>query len=144
MQATATERPAAGDAVAAIDDHRIAERAKCACCSDQRVAAVDFSCRLGRQIAAERAILAVDRRAPAHRAVGLRDLLYDANERRRVGFLATERTWNPQSKQAGTRHRFDQSQRQAPFTLDLIGARLDLRRQPPGGIDKGYRRRTGH
>jgi len=95
---TASKGPPAGDAIAALDDHGIAEGPKRSDRSDQRIAAIDFVRGLCRQISSEHAILAADRQAPARGAIGSRDLFDDANEGHRIGLFAAQRTWNPQPK----------------------------------------------
>ncbi|HEY2183501.1 MAG TPA: hypothetical protein VGH39_00795 [Xanthobacteraceae bacterium] len=98
MLTTAPKGPPARDTITALDDHRIPERPKRPCRSDQRVTPIDFVRGIPRQIPAKHAIRAADSQAPARRPIRSRDLFNDANERRRISFFATQTTWNPKAK----------------------------------------------
>src|SRR5262245_14324351 len=74
MLATAAERPAARNAVAAIHDHGLPRRPKRAAGDDERVSAVDLVRCVRRKISAEYTVLAADRETPAGRAICPRDL----------------------------------------------------------------------
>lgn len=58
--AAAPERPAPGDAIAALHDGCLAERPKCSGGAHQSISAIDFTCRLRGQISAECSICSAD------------------------------------------------------------------------------------
>ena len=94
----ASKRPPARDPIAPFDDHGISEGPKRPRRSDQRIAAINFTRGVCRQISAKRPILAADCQAPARSPIGSRDLFYNANEGHRIGFFAAQTTGNPQAK----------------------------------------------
>jgi hypothetical protein len=95
MLATAAERPAPGNAVAAIHDHGLPHRSKCTAGDDERVAAVDLARCVWREISSEHAVFAADRDAPAHCAIRPRDLFDNPDQGHRVGLLAAQFPRNP-------------------------------------------------
>jgi hypothetical protein len=61
------------------------------------------------------------RHAPADGSIGPRDFLDDANECRRISFLAAQRSGNPLAEQARSCHALNEWHRKAPCLLNLPG-----------------------
>ena len=140
---SARQLPAAADPVAAVDGFCHAFVWPEIPCRDRRRVAEDLARALRREHPSEGPVGTADHRAPAGRAVGVRHLLNDTEERQRLDLGAANSARYQQVEDAGVAERVDHAGWDRPRAIDDLALLADHLRQRADGRDRIWRRARG-